>query len=280
MNRSDLPHIIRLLDDPSPVVQEEVQRALAELEVPLAELLDTLEPKISLATRELVLSLQSEGRRIQLRAAWPAWFSNSDDYAQLEHALALISVFQGATDIRETSKLLDELAEQFRARGGTADAQHLARFLFVELGYCGNQISYYEPRNSSITHVIASRRGLPITLACLYMLVGHRLGMVIEGCNWPRHFYARTKVDGKLMLVDCFNEGQFLDIESFLKMQGPSRQAAEAIIAQGAPAFTIVTRIIGNLAHSYRQVEHADDANLMVELIKLTEDFQAAGKGR
>ncbi|MBI2424989.1 MAG: hypothetical protein HYV27_19335 [Candidatus Hydrogenedentes bacterium] len=279
MNRSDLPHILRLLDDPSPVVQESLQRALTTLEGPLPELLEALAPPIGLVQREQVLALQAEGRRMQLRAAWSGWFRLENEHARLEQALALLSVFQGAGDTLRTAELLEDLAEQFRKRGGAVDAPGLARFLFAELGFSGNQISYYDPKNSSLVHVIESRRGLPITLACLYMLVGSRLGLEIEGCNWPRHFYACTRIGGKLMLVDCFNEGQFLDVEAFLKMQGPSRLAAEAIIAQRAAAFSIITRIVGNLAHSYRQIEHTDDANLMVELIKMTEDFQAAGKG-
>jgi hypothetical protein len=61
-----------------------------------------------------------------------------------------------------------------------------------------------------------------------------------------------------------------IDEESFLKMQGPSRDAAHQVIATPADADTIVARILHNLVRAYKQSEHWEDSQLMEELLKET----------
>ncbi len=46
-------------------------------------------------------------------------------------------------------------------------------------------MDYGDPQNSNLVHVITRRAGLPISLACVYILVGQRMGLAIEGCNFP-----------------------------------------------------------------------------------------------
>jgi regulator of sirC expression with transglutaminase-like and TPR domain len=198
--------------------------------------------------------------------------AGDDGLARLESALSLIAEFQnGAGSAPSLPDLLDGLAEEFRRRGGTMDEETLARFLFKEKGLEGDRSNYYHPHNSNLVYVIEARRGLPISLACVYMLVGRRLGLDIGGCNWPNHFFARVVLQHKVMLVDCFNGGRMLDRESFLKMQGPSKEAAEAILAGRASVEAIVSRVLGNLVRAYQHVSHEANSRLMMELLRDTE---------
>ena len=69
--------------------------------------------------------------------------------------------------------------------------QCLARYLGQEqgLGGCGND--YYHPRNGYLPWAMEFRCGLPITLTLIYMLVGMRLSIPVEGIAAPGHFLAR-----------------------------------------------------------------------------------------
>lgn len=193
---------------------------------------------------------------------------------RLEAALSLLAEFQEPPNFPKTrnpvslKSSLDTLTEEFRCGEGPQGALELARFLFEEKGFCGARGDYYNPCNSSLTHVLETRKGIPISLACIYMLVGWRLRLEIHGCNWPGHFMTRTRVDGVWMLVDCYNGGHSLDQESFLKMQGPSREAAQLMLEDEPNTQIIVARVVHNLVRAYREYEEWQNAELMIDLLK------------
>jgi hypothetical protein len=82
----------------------------------------------------------------------------------------------------------------------------MARYLGWELGLAGNSQDYYHPRNGHLPWVMEFRRGLPITLTLIYMLVGLRLHIPIEGIGAPGHFLGR--LDG--IIFDPYYQGRIL----------------------------------------------------------------------
>ncbi len=264
VNTSDLPHLLHLLDDPSPVVQAEVAKAFSAFGGKLDAALDALADPPPTVDRRAIEQLILGYRRTWLEKAWPTWYGLEDDLERLETALSLIARFQSGPEIgNAASELLDRLAEDFERRPGEHDAVALARFLFTERGLSGTRSDYYRPENSSIVHVIRRKEGIPITLACVYILTGDRVGLEIGGCNWPSHFLARTYVNGTLTLVDCFNGGECTDIDAFLKTQGPSREAARTLLGDEAPVEVIVSRVLNNLMRAYRRAGNQEDCDLI-----------------
>ena len=65
--------------------------------------------------------------------------------------------------------------------------------LFEIEGFRGNQEDYYDPRNSFLNDVIDRKTGIPITLSVLYMEVGRRIGLRVEGVGMPGHFIVKCK---------------------------------------------------------------------------------------
>lgn len=266
-----LNSLLRLLDDDSPVVREALAREFAAYGPHLLEKLAHLPGPPDRAALARIKTLVAGHGRLVLRASWEAWMRDDapDAGVRLEAAMALIAEFQNGPGYTPSlAELLDGLADEFRRRGGTMDAETLARFLFKEKGLEGDRSNYYHPHNSNLVYVIEARRGLPISLACIYMLVGRRLGLDIGGCNWPNHFFARVATGRTVMLVDCFNGGRMLNRASFLKMQGPSREAAEAILDERAPVEAIVGRVLGNLVRAYQHIAHEANSRLMIELLR------------
>ena len=86
---------------------------------------------------------------------------------------------------------LDELA----AQAGEPTLDGLRRLLFRDLGFSGNEVDYYDPRNSFLDEVLDRRTGIPITLAVVMLEVGRRLGVPLAGVSMPGHFLVRDKVD-------------------------------------------------------------------------------------
>ena len=83
--------------------------------------------------------------------------------------------------------------------------------MFVEEGYEGNRENYFDPRNSYLNEVIDRKTGIPISLSILYASLAERLGVVLEGVNFPAHFMLRLDDSRQPLFIDPFHAGEFLD---------------------------------------------------------------------
>jgi regulator of sirC expression with transglutaminase-like and TPR domain len=102
-----------------------------------------------------------------------------------------------------------------RLRGRLSDAMDaevrivaLNEFLFADLGYTGNADHYYDPRNSYLNEVLDRRTGIPLTLSVLYMEIGRRIGLPLDGVSFPGHFLVRLQLRGSLLVLDPFSAGE------------------------------------------------------------------------
>lgn len=107
---------------------------------------------------------------------------------------------------------LDELSERVRDRTWDETApivmlDDVARVLFQEERFRGNQAQYYDPRNSFLNDVLDRRLGIPLTLGIIYLEVGWRLGLPLQGVNFPGHFLVRFDGEAVKLLVDPFQGG-------------------------------------------------------------------------
>lgn len=120
-------------------------------------------------------------------------------------------------------ELLDELAYAARAKmGGDSDpyarVNLLSEFLFDEENFTGNERDYYDPRNSYLNEVLERRLGIPITLSLVFMEVGQRLGMQVQGVGMPGHFLVKY-VDGQdEIVVDPFRKGIIMGADDCQEM--------------------------------------------------------------
>jgi len=107
---------------------------------------------------------------------------------------------------------IERFAMRLRARlaaGGGAEEKLIALndFFFGELGFAGNVDAYYDPRNSYLNEVIDRRTGIPISLSILYIEVGRRIGLPLEGLSFPGHFLVRLRLRGGMLVLDAFAGG-------------------------------------------------------------------------
>lgn len=162
-------------------------------------------------------------------------------------------------DIADYLRRIDELAIEARQRCG-ADGDvfralaALNYVLFREHGFRGNRDDYYDPKNSFLNDVIDRKRGLPIALSVLYMEVGQRVGLAIEGVGFPGHFLVKTKAAGDEIVIDPFNAGDVKSLEELQAMLdqiygGKVRLDRDLIAA--LPKKQILKRMLGNLKAVY-----------------------------
>lgn len=99
--------------------------------------------------------------------------------------------------------------EMGACRGVEVGLATLNQILFEEEGFQGDVETYYSPENCYLHRVMDRRRGIPVTLAVLYLEVGWRIGLPLEGINFPSHFLVRARLEsGEHLLLDPFQQGQ------------------------------------------------------------------------
>ncbi len=187
-----------------------------------------------------------------------------------EAALALAQDAYPDLDIQGTLAEIDALVLRLKRRlPDEADIvqklQMLNRFFYRELGLAGNLNDYYDPDNSFLHVVVRKRRGIPISLAVLYMEMGQQIGLNVHGIAFPGHFLLRvTTTAGEVMLDpltgEALSEAQMVEmlepyVATSVSRSGDSiSNALRALLAPSLPR-EILARMLRNLKAIYQQTE-------------------------
>lgn len=168
-----------------------------------------------------------------------------EDIALDEVALLISQRLQPGLDVIEWMAALDELA----ADCPTPTAEGVARHLFGTERFTGNDRDYYDWRNSCLDRVIATRRGIPITLSIVMIEVARRVGVPLVGVSVPTHFIVRDRDDTDVFF-DPFDAGRRLDRNEAMSrfaMVAHGRVQWNGHLLDPTPKRDIVVRMLNNL---------------------------------
>jgi regulator of sirC expression with transglutaminase-like and TPR domain len=147
-------------------------------------------------------------------------------------------------------------------------------YLFDELQFVGNRDNYEDPRNSCLNEVLDRRTGIPITLSVVYMEVGRRAGLRIDGINFPGHFLVRcpdaADRAGGGPIVDPFHGGALLsehDCRRMLQKHVGTEVAFNKSLLAPATRPQIVVRMLLNLKRIYVHMRSFPQARDVTELL-------------
>lgn len=200
-------------------------------------------------------------------AYFAALVASDDGFPLLEAAVSLAQDDDPTLDVQGVLAEVDALAQRLRARlpADAAPLQRLRllnRFFFQELGFAGNVNDYHDRRNSLIPAVLATRRGIPISLAVLYQEIGQQAGLAVRGVSFPGHFLVKVSLPRGEVILDPFS-GRSLSREELEERLAPFRRRLGGddemplglFLAAATPRDTIA-RMLRNLKEIHRA--HAD----------------------
>jgi regulator of sirC expression with transglutaminase-like and TPR domain len=273
-----LRHIVKLLDDPSVTVRQAVVQQLERHRKELPDQLSSLDRPLTQEEERIMEDLLAASRREDLEDIWISWLDQPTEGQRLEYAMALLTAFLNGwkTHPRQLRLQLDQLAaEVLEAHGDTPpDARQLARWLFGgksdSVRLSGNTADYYTPDNSNLLAVMSTGLGNPISLSLIYRFIGKRLGLPVEGCNFPGHFMARVEEQEQVWLVDCFNKGRFLLADDVARHHPAATPAIEELVKSPATARVVVLRVLRNLEDAYDRRDMRQERSLMRRLTAKT----------
>ena len=189
-----------------------------------------------------------------------ALVAEDEGFALLEAAICVAQDDHPELDVQAVLAEIDGLAAKLKARL-PADASALRRlqslnhYFFVELGFAGNVNNYYDRGNSYLHQVLATRHGIPITLALLYCELASQIGLTARGVSFPGHFLIKLRLPQGEVVVDPFN-GRSLSREELDERLGPYRarqglagdfEVPLGLFLQAAPARDVLARLLFNL---------------------------------
>jgi regulator of sirC expression with transglutaminase-like and TPR domain len=195
-----------------------------------------------------------------------------------EAALLIAASEYPDLDVGAYLERLDDLGVQAHAQLDGADApeavQRLCRFLVEDAGFHGNSEDYYDPRNSFLNDVLDRRLGIPITLSAVFMEVGRRAGLEMEGVGLPGHFIVRVGGPEGGHLVDPFHGAIFLgatDCQERLDRIFGGRVHVDDTMLQATPTKGILARMLRNLKAIYTRREDHLRALRTVDLLMVVQ---------
>ena len=138
----------------------------------------------------------------------------------------------------------------------------LNNFFYQELGFSGNFNDYYNPDNSYLHKVLSTRRGIPISLAIIYMELAQQIGLDVKGISFPGHFLMKLSIKTGDIILDPFNGASLSreEIEErlepyFINGRNPEDPPLASYLAN-ATERSILARMLRNLKAVYAEQPH------------------------
>ncbi len=157
-------------------------------------------------------------------------------------------------------KRLDDLADRVLVCESGRSAERriaaLTRVLVQEEGFGGNRGAYYDPKNSYLNDVIDRHRGIPISLAAVWIDVARRIGWPVCGVGLPGHFLVGYRHRNGVILIDAFNSGQLVtrdDCRKKLRDLYGDGVSLRPEFLRPTPIRGILTRMLTNLHGIYKE---------------------------
>ena len=281
MNEKEIKALIYLLDDPDREIFKEIEHKLITCGPEVIPLLEhswesSFDPLSQGRIENIIHRIQYD----QVKNDLQLWkLNNSED---LLEGLLIINRYQYPNLHEE--QVYYQLAELRRNAwyhlmydmSPVEKVKLLNNILFREFGLSGNTSNYHDPQNSFIHKVLETKKGNPISLACIYALVAQKLDIPIYGVNLPKHFVL-AYVDGEnqdkvQFYINVFNRGQIMreeDIYAFLRQLNLPLSDNYTLPCDN---IAIIKRVLRNLIAAYEHVDNAEKKLEVETLLTLIEE--------
>jgi len=190
---------------------------------------------------------------------------SDESFPLMEAALSLAQDEYPALDLQASLDTVDQLQARVQRRlapdaSPLQKVRVLNQFFYTDLGFGGNVNNYYDPDNSFVSELLHQRRGIPISLAVLWMELAQGLRLDATGVSFPGHFLMKVSLPMGKAVIDPMS-GRSLSREALSEMLEPYRrrsglvdtfEAPLGLYLQPATGRDIISRMLRNLKEIYR----------------------------
>jgi regulator of sirC expression with transglutaminase-like and TPR domain len=141
--------------------------------------------------------------------------------------------------------------------------------IFGKLRFGSNTKHFHSASNSMLNVVLETKKGNPISLCVIYMLIGQKLNLPLYGVNLPNLFILTFKNDATQFYINVFNKGLVfskIDIDNYISQLNLS---TNNIFYQPCQHIDIIRRVLRNLMLAYEKVGEDDRIKEVERLLKM-----------
>lgn len=269
----NITHLLKLLDDDNPEIQRILKKTILENSLEFIFRRPQYQEQVDEQRRKI---LQEHFRELHfklVREAFQRIVRENLEDIHLEKAVLVLSYWNDPTvNIPSLMRQLDRMAEEIGSLmpisgHPLAFIDHMNHYLFEKCGFRGNTLDYYNPDNSFIDRVLESRKGIPITLSVLYMLIARRLRMPIIGVPMPAHFIVKFDNGSDEIFFDPFYGGKVYSRQECLGYLNNANVTDPLTVLSGCNDHQIVERMMRNIHLVYSS--YRDEPEKIAQIEKL-----------
>jgi len=275
MTEKEIQALISLLDDPDDNVYTQIKGKILDMGDNVIPNLEhawenSFNPFFQQRIENLIHEIQFQNVKNALRE-----WSKTNEKDLLTGAL-IVSRYQ-YPDLDETKineviqKVTQDIWLELNDNLTALEKIKVINHIFFDVhGFSGNKTNYHAPQNCYINNLIETKKGNPLTLSMLYMIICQSLGVPVYGVNLPQHFVMcyisqsriydlkAVKREDILFYINTFSLGYVFsdkDIDKFLKQLNLDLLPEHYLPADN---LTIINRCINNLILSYEKLGYPD----------------------
>lgn len=270
----ELNALVSLLDDSDREVRMHVRDRIISLGNDIIPFLEkkwenSFNPDIQKEIEELVHDLQFsllKERLIDWRDTddrdllTGLWIINTYQYPDLEYAKLNAEMHQIYFDVWTAFKSDLTPYEQVRA---------INNVLFNTLRFSANSKNFHSPANSMLSSVLDSKRGNPLTLCSIYLLVAKKLGLPIYGVNLPNLFVLTYKSADVTFYINAFNKGLIFSRKDIFNYLEQLKIEPKPEYFEPCGHLQMMVRMFRNLENAFEKLGESDKVQEIKELIEL-----------
>ena len=272
--KQEIKALISLLSETAPQNLMVIKNKLIELKqeaIPfLKEALIHENPKI----QEAVSSILEMVRINDLTRQWITFSSRKGEVDLEEGAFLFAAYAYPQLDVTQYRRILDQWAKEIKVLSNSGHSgkklfQVVLEYFFQTLEFIGNRENYYDSKNSYLPALIDTKKGLPITLSVLLLLITKRLNLPFFPIGMPGHFILKYEREGESLYIDPFNGGKILTQKDCIDFLTNSGYGFREEYLQKTGNRAILERMIRNLITVYTQEDNQSAVSFMTKLIEI-----------
>ncbi len=140
----------------------------------------------------------------------------------------------------------------------------LNHYLFDEQGFHASV--RYDPDDTYFNRVLDRKRGWPITLSAVYLILAQRLELSIAGVALPKHYMVKYSHNDRDIYIDPHNRGQVLTASECAGLIG--EKIPEELFCETSNRFTLF-RMMNNLRYTYLNLGDPNRAQKLEDIMHI-----------
>ena len=280
MNKKEIKALVSLLDDDDHSIVNQVEEKIISLGNKIIPHLEnewenSFNPIIQRKLEDIIHTLQFD----RLKAKLMDW--KGKGARDLLKGMWLIATYQYPdvdynTLKKEIEQIYHEAWRSFRDDIHPYDqVKILNSILYSTYKFRANTKNFHSPANSMLNVVLDSKRGNPISLCVIYMLIAQKLKMPVFGVNLPNLFICTYKSKQLQFYINAFNRGLLFSRADLDKYVTNLQITPLDIFYEPCGNLDIIKRVLRNLIVSYEKLgDHykVDEVKILLNEVSFGDD--------